>query len=292
MNASPGLPVQATEVVASVAQHRVLSTPQVQAIHFGAHSLRWAQDVLARLAAAGLLEFVPSQGAAGSPRRLWFATEHGARVAVEAGALEAMPKLTDAEAAAGPLQAHTLAVNEAGIAFVRVAREYGDECGPLGWRHEVPFWLGRPGRGRALVADAILTYLRLTKAEVIVEQRFLELDRATLSVDRLAAELARYGRFLRSEYRGRLVWESQFSSFPPILCVLSGGPRPVLERRRDAAVAVLRGDPEVSDEALSIRFCLAVDLAARGPFEPIFTDVHRPESPVSWLLPDDEEGGN
>jgi hypothetical protein len=291
MSAPPGLPVQTTAVVASVAQHRVLSTPQVAAIHFPGRSLRWAQDVLARLAGAGLLDFVPSQGAAGSPRRLWFATERGARAAVDAGALEAMPRVIDAEAAAGPLQAHTLAVNDAAIAFVRAAREHGDECGPLAWRHEVPFRLGRRRRGRALVADAVLTYLRLTATEVVVEQRFLELDRATLSVDRLAAELARYGRFLRAEDRGRPRWESEFSSFPPILCVLTGAPRPALERRRDATVAVLGGDPEVSGTALSIRFCLAGDLSARGPFEPIFTDLNRPERPVSWLTPEDEDGG-
>lgn len=290
MSAPPGLPVRATDVVASVAQHRVLSTPQVRAIHFADRSLRWAQNVLARLAAAGLLDFVPSQGAAGSPRRLWFATERGAQVAVDAGALEAMPRLLDAEAAAGPLQAHTLAVNDAGIAFVKAAREHGDECGPLAWRHEVPFRLGRRRRGRALVADAVLTYLRLTATEVVVEQRFLELDRATLSVDRLAAELSRYGRFLRAEERGRPVWESEFSAFPPIICALSGAPRPALERRRDATVAVLGGDPEVSDAGLSIRFCLAEDLSARGPFASTFTDLNRPERPVSWLMPEDEEG--
>ncbi len=291
MSAPRRLPVQATDVVASVAQHRVLSTPQVQAIHFPGRSLRWAQDVLARLAAAGLIDFIPSQGAAGSPRRLWFATERGARVAVDAGALEAMPRLIDAEAAAGPLQAHTLAVNDAGIAFVKAASEHGDECGPLSWRHEVPFWLGRRRRGRALVADAVLTYLRLTATEVVVEQRFLELDRATLSVDRLAAELARYGRLLRAEDRGCPVWESVFSSFPPILCALAGASRSALERRRDATVAVLGGDPEVSGTALSIRFCLADDLSAHGPFKPIFTDLKRPEQPVSWLMPEDEEGG-
>jgi hypothetical protein len=287
-----GLPVAATEIVASVAQHRVLSTPQIRTIHFGDRGLRWVQMVLARLADAGLLDFVPSLGAAGSPRRLWFATERGARVALEAGALEAMPRLFEAEAAAGPLQAHTLAVNDAAICFTVAARERGDDFGPLAWRHEVPLRLGRGRRATTLFADAVLAYLRLTESDVIVEQRFLELDRATLSVDRLAAELGRYGRFLRAEgEHGERLWEAQYPSFPPVLCVLAGASRPALQRRRGTAVAILQSDPEFANTDLSIRLCLAEDLAKRGPFAPIFTDAREPEEPVDWLVPDPEEEG-
>lgn len=284
------VPLAGAEILASLAQHRVLSTPQVSSIHFPGRSPRWARMVLARLADAGLAAFVPSLGAAGTPRRLWYVTERGARAALDAGLLEAMPRLMDAESASGPLQAHTLAVNDAAICFLRSARQRGDDCGPLAWRHEVPHRLGHGRRAGTLFADAVLTYLRLTESEVVVEQRFLELDRATLSVDRLAAELARYGRFLGAEGKeGDLLWPSQYPFFPPVVCVLAGSSRAALRRRRDSAVAILRDDPDARSPRLSIRLCLAEDLAERGPFAPIFTDARDPEAPVDWLVSDPEE---
>jgi len=292
--ARPGLPVATSEIVASIAQHRILSTPQIGAIHFPARSLRWAQRVLARLADAGLVDFVPNLGPRGAPRRLWFATERGARVAVETGVLAAAPRLIGAEGASGPLQAHTLALNEAAICFAAAARQRGDDFGPLAWRHEVPLRLGAGRRAQTIFADAALTYLRLTDSDVVIEHRFLELDRATLTVDRLAAELARYGRYLWARGRqGELLWEAQYPYFPPVLCVLAGGTRAELERRRDTTVVALRSNPEFASAAeLSVGICLLEDLIERGPFEPIFTDPRDPEQPVDWLVPEpDGEGG-
>jgi hypothetical protein len=191
------LPETAGEVVASLAQHRVLCTAQVRVIHFPDSRIRWTQSVLARLRDAGLVESVqpPRTG-----RRLWFATERGVRMAREAHALEATSRPLEGSEVAGQLQAHTLAVNDAGICFLRAARERGDEFGPLSWRHEVAHRLsrGRGRRRRALIADAVLTYLRGEGGRVALEQRFLELDRATLSVDRLVVELAAYAELHRA----------------------------------------------------------------------------------------------
>lgn len=288
MSGAPKLavPLATTEVVASIAQHRVLSTPQVAAIHFPGRTRRWVQMVLARIADAGLIAFVPSLGAPGTPRRLWYATERGAEVALEAGLLESMPRLIGAEGAAGALQAHTLAVNNAAICFLASARERGDEFGPLAWRHEVAHRLGRGRRSGSLFADAAFTYVRLTDSEVVVEQRFLELDRATLSVDRLAAELARYGRLLNAcGSDGKQLWRSQYPSFPSVLCVLAGRDRAALRRRRATALAVLAGHPDFAGApGLSVRLCLAEELAERGPFAPIFADARDPERPVDWLV--------
>ncbi len=286
--------MEATELLASLAQHRVLSTPQVREVHFPDRSPRWARMALAPLADAGLAAFVVGGGVAGAPRRLWYATERGARAALDAGLLEEMPRPLDADSAAGPLQRHTLAVNDAAICFLRAARERGDECGPLAWRHEVVHRLGYGRRGRSLFADAVLTYVRLTTSEVVVEQRFLELDRATLSVDRLAAELARYGRLLRAEGKqGEPLWRSQYPSFPPIICVLAGADRAALRRRRDTAIAILQNDLDFTESPdLSVRLCLAEDLAEHGPFAPIFRDVSDPNPSVSWLLKKSESRVN
>lgn len=284
-----GLPRRGIEIVASVAQHRALSERQVREIHMPGVRKRWGRRVMARLGEAGLIDSVQTSGA---PQRLWFVTEAGVRQAVEAGALSHQPRLFRAAEVAGPLQAHTVAVNDAAIRFLLAARDRGDDFGPMSWEHEVPHPLSRAARGRqrrTLFADALLTYLRLTKTEVVIEQRFLELDRATMSVHRLAAELGRYARLYRAKGDGGLpVWRSHYPSFPPVLCVLTGDEktvtRAVLERRRDATVALLRTDPELAGTPeVKIRVCLAEDLFEQGPFAPIFMQPGSDGEAVNWL---------
>ncbi|MGN6217351.1 MAG: replication-relaxation family protein [Solirubrobacterales bacterium] len=280
------------EILGSLAQHRVLSTPQVRAIHLPDHSLRTAQRTMARLAERDLVAFASLPGVPGAPRRLWYLTEAGAIAARDAGMIDRLPRLLSAEQVNGPLQAHTLAVNDAGIAFLAAARLRGDEYGPTSWRHEVGHPLNaRRGRARrSLIADAVLTYVRIGAEEVVVEQRFLELDRATLSIDRLAAELGRYARLYKAtDSEGEPVWSKRYPWFPPVLCVLAGRERAALERRRETAVAMLSRDRDLLDTPeVSIRLCLAEDLAEAGPFEPIFTDYRDPEEPTDWLV---EEAG-
>jgi hypothetical protein len=51
-------------------------------------------------------------------------------------------------------------------------------------------------------------------------QRFLEIDRATLSVDRLAAELVRYAELYRlAGGDGEPLWRLRYPVFPPVHCV-------------------------------------------------------------------------
>jgi hypothetical protein len=269
----------AVEVVASLAQHRILSTAQVRAIHLPGRTPRRAQQVLAALEADGLVAHAaPNQ----APRRLWFPTDEGARVARNSG-LVAEPV---AGGGAPALRAHTLAVNESAICFVRAARERGDEFGPLSWRHEVVHPLPRRRTGRrAVIADAVLTYLRVEDEEVVVEQCFLELDRATLSVDRLAAELGRYARLHRARDKdGETPWRRLYPSFPAVVCVLAGAPRAALERRRDVALALLSGDPDLSrSPEVEVRVCLLEDLRGRGPFAPLFLSTGPHREPTDWI---------
>lgn len=279
------------EVIASLTQHRILSTAQVGAIHLPDRSKRWTQRLLARLADAGLAGYVESPRRA---ERLWHVTEHGAHLAREAGVLDGEPRLIGAEDAAGPLQAHTLAVNDAAICFLDAARKRGDDFGPFGWRHEVSHLLsrGRGRRRRQLIADAVFTYLRLDGDGVAIEQRFLEIDRATLSVDRLAGELARYAELHRlAGGDGEPLWRSRYPVFPPVHCVLTGGRRAVLERRRASVLALLRSDPRLDQSPeVTISICLLEDLRREGPFAPIFRAVADPGEPVNWLGVDDRSG--
>lgn len=131
--------------------------------------------------------------------RAWYLNEAGADLA------ESIPyraedrcKLLDPRQASGPLQAHTLAVNELGLCFLRAARERGDEFSPRSWRHEVAHGPA-PGmrRGELLIADAVFAYMVVSEQDLALEYRFCELDRGTLPSERLARKLARYARLYR-----------------------------------------------------------------------------------------------
>ena len=286
------LPEATAEVIASLGEHRILSTAQVHAIHFPVRSPRRTQQVLAYLERAGLIAYVEARRA---PRRLWFLTERGADLTLDAGEVERRPKVLSPQQAAGPLRAHTLAVNEVGISFLRAARERGDEFGPLSWRHEIAHPLNR-GRGRArrmLIADAVLSYVRAEEKDIVFEQRFVEVDRATLSVERLVAELARYGQFCRARDKGgESLWSSHYPSFPPVICALAGASRKALANRRNIALVLLEDNPALS-RAYGVRicFCLLDDLMNRGPFAPIFREVGAPDRSVDWLGEGEADGG-
>lgn len=281
---SARLPEIAVEVLASVAQHRLLTTAQVHAIHLPGRGRRWAQRILIRLERAGLLAHVHAPG---GRRRLWHVTHRGGELAHAAGALEQPPKLLSPADAAGQLHAHTLAVNDTAICFLQAARERGDEFGALSWRHEIahPLTRGRGRRRRVLIADALLSYLLIGEREVAVEQRLLELDRATLPVDRLAAGLARYAQLYHAPGdAGAPAWRAWYPAFPPVIGVLAGGSRSVLERRRDTTIALCQTDPELArTPEVAISLCLLDDLQRHGPFAAIFLDTQDPERPGDWL---------
>ena len=278
------LPESTAEVLASVAQHRALSTEQVRQIHYPEAGARWVQMVLGRIQAAGLLSHVDVRR---SPRRLWFAREAGAELAREAGILDEVPRVFTAEQIGGRFWAHTLAVNDAAIAFLRAARARGDDFGPLSWRHEVLHPIGPKGapHRRRLLADAVLTYVRGSEdGEVYLEQRFLEIDRATRSIEGTARALATYAQLAAAgRERGR-GWRALYPSLPPVICVLDGAEPQMLARRRTAVLALLHANPQLSRaEEVRVSVCLAAELAEAGPFASIFRELREPGADVDWL---------
>jgi hypothetical protein len=278
------MPEATVEIISSLGEHRILSTAQVRAIHYPDRSPRRTQQALAYLERAGLVAYVDTRR---TPRRVWFLTDAGADAVITAGEIRERPKVLTPKQAAGPLTAHTLGVNEVGISFLRAARERGDEYGPLAWRHEVAHPLNR-GRGRArrsLIADAVFTYVRPEDRQIAIYQRFVEVDRATLSAERLVAELARYGQLYRAREKqnGEPLWSYYYQSFPAVICALTGGSREALGRRLDVALWLLAKHPAL-DRAydVSIYFCFLDDLKDRGPFAPIFYKVGEPDQAVDW----------
>lgn len=124
---------------------------------------------------------------------------------------------------------------------------------------------------------------------MFLEQRFLEVDRATRSIEGAAGALAQYARLAAAWRERGSRWRALYPSFPPVICVLDGADERTLSRRRTVILALLRARPELSRaEEVRISVCLASELAAAGPFAPIFSELRAPGRKVDWL---GREGG-
>jgi hypothetical protein len=156
------------------------------------------QSVLAELEHDGLIEPLRRGGAL----RIWFLTEAGGKLA------EARPdreerrrhKVFESGYYAEFHAAHTLRVNDVGVAFLEAARARGDTFTARSWRHEIAHPIGPPPgmrRGELVITDAVFSYLHRADSGASIHYRFVELDRATLLIDRLIAKLARYTRLYR-----------------------------------------------------------------------------------------------
>ncbi|MFJ3308303.1 replication-relaxation family protein [Streptomyces sp. NPDC086549] len=143
---------------------------------------------LAKLHDEGLVDRVTLPQAGRT--RVWFATHYGVDVASEWPELrERRPPRLIADRIAARLRAgHALTVTETGLAFLEDARRRGDECQPLDWIPEVHHPLGG---GEAVIPDALL-YYRTSDDGGAMPRAFVEVDRATMGPERLAAKLTTY----------------------------------------------------------------------------------------------------
>jgi len=281
------LPI-AVDLLESIHQHRLLSTRQLHALHTPHSSLRWTQRIAAALARRGLIDAVT----VADGRRLHYVTAAGAdAVAMLGTRAETRRTVIRAEQAAGPLRRHTLAVNDVGVCFVRAARDHDDQCGPLAWRHEIAHPIGSPPGQRHtehVISDALLTYQRTTPEQTSFHYRLIELDRATMAADDLAAKLSRYARLYHhtppdAEDPAPL-WTKRYPVFPTVLVVLAGANRAALERRRRDVLALCALDQELQDAPeVRIDLCLLADLQDAGPYAAIFHNPGAPERPTDWL---------
>jgi hypothetical protein len=290
MSPLPRLGATAVEMLESVHQHRLLSTRQLHELHSPTTTQRWTQLIATDLQRHGLV------CAARLPRgmKLLYVTPAGADAVEAIGSrTETRRKVVGVEQASGPLQQHTLAVNDVGLCFVQAARERGDDCGPWAWRHEIHHPIGhQPGQrqGEHVISDALLTYQRTTDQQTSFHYRLIELDRATMPADDLAAKLGRYARLYRYTLPAEglaepaPLWRVRYSVFPTVLVVLANGTRRRLERRRDIALALCGQDQQLQyAPEVRIDVCLLADLQTHGPFAPIIHSAAEPDRAVDWL---------
>ncbi len=284
-----------SDLLVGLGQHRTLSTRQAHAMYAPHWRLRSMQRLLVSLESRGLAARALSRVNGGWS--LWYLTEHGLDQIDPLALSGAAVQLLTAKQVEGPLQMHTLAVNEVGLAFMQAARERaarGDICGPLAWTHEKWFYLEPPngrGRGQGTRADALLQYTE-TQPLVKVHHAFLEVDRDSVEPRELVQQLGRYARLFEAEGS----WRGQCSVFPRILIVFAAHERASRERMkmRMATVAALARDDaalvaRVKAGEVRIFLTLLSALESRGPFERIWAPLAAPERLVGWL--DDEPTG-
>lgn len=282
------MPAVATEIMESLYQHRVLSTTQIHELHTPEAHKSFGRRLLGTLRDAGVVDYVPGAGRL----KLWYLTKRGNDAVETVGTrAEHRRKQVSPDQAAGPLRMHTLAVNDAGIAFVNAARTRGDECGPLAWRHEIahPITTRRNRRpGDIVIADALLTYTQQSPDRTLsVHRQFVELDRATIPLQSLCEKFDRYAR-LRDhtpEEPGKdprwSGWRAYYDKFPVVLVIFAHRDRKTLQRRMQNTIAFHQADTRTRE--LAVLVGLLEDLREHGPFAPIFIDPQNPECYVDWL---------
>ncbi len=280
------------DILASLYQHRLLSTSQVRALHTPGTHRRSTQYVLADMERAGYVARVTK---AHSHEALWFVTEQGAEATEGAGVVR-RPYRMNAERARGPLQAHTLAVNEVGVAFVEAARRRGDDFDYWGWRHEAAHRVGdRDGKGaETVIADSVIDYTANVEGALLC--RFVELDRCTMPLRELEAKLTGYARLYRyrpkpaGEWSADLPqgWRQFYPLVPKIMVVLCGRPEHVLARRVQGLLELVWRNPNLrdvhsDDTDFDISLTTLEELRTRGPFAPVFRRPSAPETLVDVL---------
>ncbi|MFD8740911.1 replication-relaxation family protein, partial [Streptomyces sp. NPDC059618] len=232
--------------------------------------------------------------------RVWFPSRYGVQVASEWPELRGRrpPRLVSDPVAVRLRVGHTLTVTETGLQFLLDARRRDETCWPLDFLPEVHHSIGS---GEAVIPDALIYYQRAHRdgGDGAMLRAFLEVDRATMGPERLAAKLGAYARYHRyvpvpaGGGRRRTVeavqgggeeWRRRYPLFPRLLFVLDAtGPAGVENRiqalqaaaQADAVAGFLREVP-----VMAATFC---DLLQHGPAAAMWRPVQRPEGRVSWM---------
>ncbi|MGW4823230.1 replication-relaxation family protein [Streptomyces sp. NPDC004227] len=235
--------------LAVLTQYRMATTEQMHLILNPGVRIEQTRRRLAKLRVEGLVDRItlPQAGRL----RVWFPTQYGVQVACEWPELRGRrpPKTVSDWTAARLRIGHALTVTETGLAFLQDARRRGELCRPLDWIPEVYHPIGG---GEAVIPDALLFYRRGSQDGDggSMLRAFVEVDRATMGPERLAAKLPVYERLYRyvPAVPGRRPtfqepvleeWRRRYPLFPRVLFVLDGtGPAGVENR-----ISALRAGP-------------------------------------------------
>ncbi|WP_405925865.1 replication-relaxation family protein [Streptomyces sp. NBC_00035] len=228
--------------LAVLTQYRMATTEQMHRVIAPGVRVEQTRRRMAKLRNEGLIDRITLPRA--GRLRVWFPTSYGTQIASE------WPELR------GRRPPRT--VTETALVFLEDARLRGDLCRPLDWIPEAHHSLGG---GEAVIPDALMYYRRgpADGDDGAMLRAFVEVDRATMGPERLAAKIGAYARLhrytstpvarRRSAFAQDLVeeeWRRRYPLFPRVLFVLDGtGPVGVTTRIR--ALRAAAQDPAAAD---------------------------------------------
>ncbi|MET8571947.1 replication-relaxation family protein [Streptomyces sp. NPDC004783] len=279
------------QLLTALGQHRIATTGQLHAL-LRPHARRQTVNTpLNELRRQGLVDSTVLPRSRGT--RAWYLTGDGARMVKDFPALRGRPPYPITSATAASLKTpHTLTVLRTHLAFVADARRRGDEHGFLDWTPEVSHPLGD---GEKVITDALMHYTLTGPGQRTKLRAFVEVDRTTMSSERLASKLIDYARLWSYEpqpvgrQRSRQPvqagpgWLRWYPVYPRILFVLTGGSRQVLDHRISDLQAMAAQHPLVATMARTVPLGAAVleDLEEQGPTGEVWTPLNNGQ-PRSW----------
>ncbi|MFC8668806.1 replication-relaxation family protein [Streptomyces sp. NPDC057199] len=258
--------------MSALAQHRMATTSQLHDLLRPNAARQSVSTPLNKLRHKGLVDYTVLPQS--NRTRAWYLTGEGARLTRDFPALRGRPPYPINSATAASLKTpHTLTVLRAHLAFAADARRLGHEHGPWDWTPEVSHPIGE---GERLVADALMHYTATDGEHRRKLRAFVEVDRTTMSSERLAVKLIDYARLFQYEAQpvGRRkptstgpAWLKWYPIFPRLLFVLTGASPARLGDRIGDLQAMAAQHPLVAALAREVQLAAAVleDIEQHGP---------------------------
>ncbi|MFJ4428410.1 replication-relaxation family protein [Streptomyces bobili] len=263
------------QLLAVLGQHRMATTGQLHDLLRPDAARQTVSAPLNKLRRDNLVDYTVLPRSHRS--RAWYLTGDGARLVRDFPALRGRPPYPITSATAASLKTpHTLTVLRTHLAFVTDARRRGDEHGHLDWTPEVSHPLSD---GERIITDAVMHYTLIGDGQRTKLRAFVEVDRTTMSSERLAAKLIEYARLWsyepqpagRRRSRQPIVpganWLRWYPVFPRVLVVLTAATRYVLDHRISDLQAMVAQHPLVGTLARQVPLGAAIldDLELQGP---------------------------
>ncbi|MFJ4648184.1 replication-relaxation family protein [Streptomyces bobili] len=267
------------QVLAGLAQHRIATTGQLRRMLRPQGTRQLLSRVLNKLRSDGFVDCTVLPDANRSRTNAWYLTQEGSRLTRDLPVLRGRPPYPITSDTAASLKTpHTLAVVRAHLAFAADARRLGHEHGPWDWTPEVSHSIGE---GERVMTDAVMYYTAVDGEERRKLRAFIEVDRTTMSSERLAVKLIEYARLFRYEAQpvGRRrpafagpSWLRWYPVFPRVLFVLTGASRNRLESRMSDLQSMVAQHPLVAGLAREVPLGAAVleNLEEQGPSQAVW----------------------
>ncbi|MER6676108.1 replication-relaxation family protein [Streptomyces sp. NPDC000983] len=280
--------------LAALTQYRMATTEQMHRVITPEVRREQTRRRLAKLRDEGLIDRITLPRA--GRLRAWFPTSYGVQIASEWPEFRGRrpPKTVSDPTAVRLRVGHTLTVTETALVFLEDARRRGELCRPLDWIPEVHHPLGG---GEAVIPDALMYYRQGREGgDGPMLRAFVEVDRATMGPERLAAKLTAYARLhgyvpttpgqrrpAFGQEPAQEAWRRRYPLFPRLLFVLDGtGPAGITTRIHALHVAAMDPALALFVRTVPVLSAALADLRAHGPSRPVWHPVQEPDHTVAW----------